>query len=1415
MIIELKDKGLKLSFPDDMDEKEIERQISSQIYDQDMISSQNPSTFDKIKDTVNQNIPEFLQGDSAPTPDTPQPVVNPEQTVPVTQRATDLYKSGLESDTFKEPIANAVDSIDTEKRAMSYAPYMAVKAVKGAMGPFLSPLNFLGMDTEGTLNTAIEYWQNKVPEVGIPNAGIVFDENGDLDIQQIDDMPLSEILGGVAEGTGFLAPAATALKAGGLVSSLATSARPFYQSILKGMVGGSLLGGGEKDATLESMAMFGVFEGAGFAIGELPNLVKNVKNSNAYRTATIKERGLVIQDLEQTIKNNPDMSQYDLVKASDYYFKEAVKRSQNLESVNPFENTNAPASKTGLLKPDKPVVDNRTGGMSVETLKNVKDPNIRALTEKELKPIDQALIEDDVASIDFAFDNIVKEMQQTPEPVIETLDAVFNRNNIPQQTRPVEPIVEQPIDNRTGGMSIEDINNRQYQAVTEQLTEKVDNGIEEPYLSSDEITDMAKNIDYGKDVGREQVVEDLESKGKKYIDAYHTTDTKNIESILDQGIISGVDKYGRNDSVYFFADPDDIKIGSKHLIGDTKKGIGVVHFRIPIGDIQKYSMAWDGLFNSQMETYSGFGIERDIPAKYIKDIKTIRFEDNKILTQDSLNPEIQDISEPITPTESNKQTKAEKNDAIDKFFGTPNIEATKKKIAELKQGKLEYKDDPEFLKQIDEKIVELEGQIKPKKLSGKALLDSKMAEKKAKAIIKVGTEIPTEKYGIYKTNVNGKEMFSVRENMESDKGFGDSLYDSKAEAEKYIQFEKKKNKSNEESKLKQDAENKITEAKEQTKKAEREDIDGFDEGMNRLKRGQVIKALNKKISASGKIISRKALVRKLIEEGKPTSTSEVDKIKPMSRRQDFGANQQEQDAHARKIKEAGKKTVYSVGGYDLGKTAYDYAEHLKAKATNKESLTVEKEPWEINRDELTTKTVGATQSQIEEYSPKDSIKRVIDGRKKAWVTTSISGVDFPTKYKTRKEAESKAYDHKKKLNDKLTSESERHKEEVKQAIDQGKIKSHPDYPELSKAKIEPVKAKDVKPVEIEKPVETEKPKVESKEILKNTKAIDNNGDPLVVYHGGEKGITIFNTKGSAFNWLGDNGVYFTPDENIANKHKKDSGEVYSAYLNVTNPLMIDKQPTYKEASDLMDSAGIGGMQQGSADYSSWESLYDFISQYRDRTWVTEYLSSKYGYDSAYSSNDRKGNGGEVWVAFDSNQIKLIGKTKKPYEKVYTIDRKLTGKTLKRQKSTILEAIDDAIKNAPTVNPDAEITFGGGVKKMDIKVDGESTKFYIEKFKDSVTKDTWWGFYESKGSFYVKPKKKFTYLKEIKNYAESFLKGETTGEGMIIFKNKNGKTPYETRIENNRYKLRNYRDKVKKSRGVNFAMIEPRQTSFLS
>jgi len=162
--------------------------------------------------------------------------------------------------------------------------------------------------------------------------------------------------------------------------------------------------------------------------------------------------------------------------------------------------------------------------------------------------------------------------------------------------------------------------------------------------------------------------------------------------------------------------------------------------------------------------------------------------------------------------------------------------------------------------------------------------------------------------------------------------------------------------------------------------------------------------------------------------------------------------------------------------------------------------------------------------------------------------------------------------------------------------------------------------------------------------------------------------------------------------------------------------------------------------------------------------------------------------------------------KEPYEKVYTIDRKLTGKTLKRQKNTILEAIDDAIENAPTANPDAKITFSGGLKSMEIAMDGKMTTARLTHKKNE-------GWFLSAEGF--KSTRDGLSLKEAKHHAESFLKGETTGEGMIIFKNKNGKTPYETRIENNRYNLRNYRDKVKKSKGVNFAMIDSKPEMLLS
>ena len=100
--------------------------------------------------------------------------------------------------------------------------------------------------------------------------------------------------------------------------------------------------------------------------------------------------------------------------------------------------------------------------------------------------------------------------------------------------------------------------------------------------------------------------------------------------------------------------------------------------------------------------------------------------------------------------------------------------------------------------------------------------------------------------------------------------------------------------------------------------------------MDARTRGAAIKALNKQFRFDGTVRTRREQAEHLIATGETTSTDEVDKIKAMSRRQWNRADQRQQDEHERRRKAAGKKTVYLVGGYDLGRTGYDYAEHLIA-----------------------------------------------------------------------------------------------------------------------------------------------------------------------------------------------------------------------------------------------------------------------------------------------------------------------------------------------------------------------------------------------------------------------------------------------------------------------------------------------------
>jgi len=164
--------------------------------------------------------------------------------------------------------------------------------------------------------------------------------------------------------------------------------------------------------------------------------------------------------------------------------------------------------------------------------------------------------------------------------------------------------------------------------------------IKPPKLTATQISNMAQDIDYGMS---QEAIASLKARGEKFIDAYHVAKVSETEQILKSGIKRGASWYEREEMVYFFADPDDIRLAAPYLSlkveGDSAT-VAVHHFKIPVSDIKK--MEWDGMFNTQMETYSAFGIKRDIPKGWIAESKLFEvpsaedLELNKFITKKQL-----------------------------------------------------------------------------------------------------------------------------------------------------------------------------------------------------------------------------------------------------------------------------------------------------------------------------------------------------------------------------------------------------------------------------------------------------------------------------------------------------------------------------------------------------------------------------------------------------------------------------------------------------------------------------------------------------------------------------------------------------------------------------------------------------------
>ncbi len=129
------------------------------------------------------------------------------------------------------------------------------------------------------------------------------------------------------------------------------------------------------------------------------------------------------------------------------------------------------------------------------------------------------------------------------------------------------------------------------------------------------------------------------------------------------------------------------------------------------------------------------------------------------------------------------------------------------------------------------------------------------------------SELPSEKYGIYTVQFKDGQRFAVRENMENERGGGDPVFSTQKEAVEYANDTKARDEANKIFQAKQDEKQRVIDEKEAEKQREIEDIDGFADDASPMKRGRVLKTLNRNISRNGRLMKRKNAIREAVAEG--------------------------------------------------------------------------------------------------------------------------------------------------------------------------------------------------------------------------------------------------------------------------------------------------------------------------------------------------------------------------------------------------------------------------------------------------------------------------------------------------------------------------------------------------------------------
>ena len=152
---------------------------------------------------------------------------------------------------------------------------------------------------------------------------------------------------------------------------------------------------------------------------------------------------------------------------------------------------------------------------------------------------------------------------------------------------------------------------------------------------------------------------------------------------------------------------------------------------------------------------------------------------------------------------------------------------------------------------------------------------------------------------------------------------------------------------------------------------------------------------------------------------------------------------------------------------------------------------------------------------------------------------------------------------------------------------------------------------------------------QQQEYFKDSKVRDENGKLLEVYHGTEANVGIpkeywFNTfdidrTGANGSVLGD-GFYFTDNLEHAQRYAHSKGNVYTTYLNITNPFEKSRTQTFKEA-----------VEEINPDFDISRLFLPNSSRF-DGKRLREYLIEN-GYDGVFLEG--------TYVAFEPNQIKNV------------------------------------------------------------------------------------------------------------------------------------------------------------------------------